>query len=123
MHNKHYCRRSRIGIALLGLMIVCQPLMATEANIPFANESSLTSSHLVEAVLARNPDIPTMEATWEAAKARIEQANAFDDPMLSYSIAPQSAGANSMDFGQKLSLSQRLALAGQTRLAWRCRPR
>ncbi len=113
MHNKHYCRRSFIGIALLGLVVACQPLMATEANIPFANESLLTSSHLVEAVLARNPDIPTMEATWGVAKARIEQANAFDDPMLSYSIAPQSAGANGMDFGQKLSLSQRLPWPGK----------
>lgn len=89
-HNKNYCRRSRkvnsggregplgeLGVAVLGLVIICQPLMANEADIPFANESSLTSSHLVEAVLARNPDIPTMKATWEAAKARIEQANSF----------------------------------------------
>jgi len=113
MYNKIFCKRSRLGIALLGLVVVCQPLMATEADIPFANDASLTSSHLVEAVLARNPDIPTMEATWEAAKARIEQANAFDDPMLSYSIAPQSAGADDMDFGQKLSLSQRLPWPGK----------
>jgi len=100
-------------IALLGLVVICQPLMATEADIPFANEASLTSSHLVEAVLARNPDIPTMEATWEAAKARIEQAESFDDPMLSYTVAPQSAGADGMDFGQKLSLSQRLPWSGK----------
>ena len=113
MHNKNYCRRSHLGIAVLGLTLICQPLMATEADIPFANESSLTSSHLVEAVLARNPDIATMEATWAAAKARIEQANSFDDPMLSYTIAPQSAGADGMDFGQKLSLSQRLPWPGK----------
>jgi len=64
-----------MGNALLGLVVVCQPLMASEADIPFANESSLTSSHLVEAVLARSPDIATVEATWEAAKAGIDQAN------------------------------------------------
>lgn len=113
MHNKSYYRHSHVGSALLGLVVVCQPLMATETDVPFANEASLTSSHLVEAVLARNPDMLTMEATWEAAKARIEQASAFDDPMLSYSIAPQSAGAEGMDFGQKLSLSQRLPWPGK----------
>ncbi len=117
MHNKNYCRRSRLcshfSVVPLGLVVVCQPLMATEADIPFANEASLTSSHLVEAVLARNPDILTMEATWEAAKARVEQVSSFDDPMLSYSIAPQSVGADDMDFGQKLSLSQRLLWPGK----------
>ncbi len=71
MHNKHYCWRSRMGIALLGLVVAYQPLMATEADIPFANESSLTSSHLVEAVLARNPDIPTMEATSGRRQRRV----------------------------------------------------
>ncbi len=91
MHNKNYCRRSHLGIAVLGLALICQPLMATEADSPFANEQSLTSSHLVKAVLARSPDITTMEATWAAAKARIEQANSFDDPMLSYTVAPQSS--------------------------------
>ncbi len=113
MHNKKDCGRSRFEAVLLGLAVVCQPLLAVEADTPFANESSLTASRLVEVVLARNPDIPTMEATWEAAKARIEQARSLDDPMLSYSIAPQSAGADGMDFGQKLSLSQRLSWPGK----------
>jgi len=113
MCNKKECRRSRFGAVLLGLAVVCQPLMAAEVDTPFANESPLTLSRLVEAVLARNPDIPSMEATWEAAKARIEQARSLDDPMLFYNIAPQSVGAEGMDFGQKLSLSQRLPWPGK----------
>ncbi len=102
-----------MGIALLGLAAVCQPLMATEADIPFANESSLISSRLVEAVLARNPDIPAMKAAWTAAKARITTAESFDDPMLSYSVAPQTIGVPGVDFGQKLAFSQRLPWPGK----------
>ena len=113
MYNKTDCRRSRFGGVLLGLAVVCQPLMADEVDTPFADPSSLTSSRLVEAVLARNPDIPTMEATWAATKARIEQARSLDDPMLFYSMAPRSATADGMDFGQKLSLSQRLPWPGK----------
>ncbi len=117
MYNKNYCRRfhscSRFSVVLFGLAVVCQPLMAAEMDAPFANESSLTSSRLVAAVLARNPDIPTMEATWAAAQARIVQAGSLDDPILSYSVAPQTVGADGMDFGQKLSLSQRLPWPGK----------
>jgi len=117
MHNTNYCGSfrscSRFSVVLLGLAVICQPLMANEAGLPFADKSSLTSAHLVEAVLARNPDIPTMEAVWMAAKARIRQASSFDDPMLSYSIAPQSVGADGLDFGQKLSFSQRLPWPGK----------
>jgi len=113
MHNKNDCRRSRIGIVLLGLAALYQPLMAAEADSPFGNEPALTSSRLVEAVLARNPDIPAMEAAWAAAKARITPAESFDDPMLSYSVAPQTIGESGMDFGQRLTFSQRLPWPGK----------
>jgi len=113
MHNKNDCRRSRIGIVLLGLAALYQPLMAAGADMPFANEPSMTSARLVEAVLERNPDIPAMEAAWTAAKARVAPAESFDDPMLAYHIAPRTAGADGMDFGQKLTLSQRLPWPGK----------
>lgn len=114
MHNKNdYCRRARFGIALLGLAVVCQPLMAVEDDSPFAGEPSLSASRLVAAVLARHPDIPAMEAAWRAAKARIASAESYDDPMLSYTMAPQTIGEPGMDFGQKLSLSQRLPWPGK----------
>jgi cobalt-zinc-cadmium efflux system outer membrane protein len=115
MHNKNYCRRSRcyFSAVLLGLTAVCQPLMAAEADSQFANAPSLTSAHLVEAVLARNPDIPAMQAAWIAAKARVTPAESFDDPMLSYTVAPQTIGESGMNFGQKLSLSQRLPWPGK----------
>jgi len=79
----------------------------------FGGTQRLTSQQLLKAVLARNPDIPTMEASWEAAKARVEQAESLDDPILAYSIAPQTAGEDSMDFGQKLTLSQHLPWPGK----------
>jgi len=115
MHNKNYCRRSRsyFSAVLLGLTAVCQPLMAAEVDISFANAPSLTSAHLVEAVLARNPDIPAMQAAWTAAKARVAPAESFDDPMFSYTVAPQTIGESGMDFGQKLTFSQRLPWPGK----------
>ena len=86
--------------------------VADEDNL-FDGVQRLTSQQLLEAVLAHNPDIPTMEATWEAAKAHVEQAESLDDPVISYSIAPQTVGADGVDFGQKLSISQRLPWPGK----------
>ena len=87
--------------------------LAAENEALFANAPQLTATQLVEAVLKRNADIPAMQAAWQAAQARIEQAGAFDDPKLSYQIAPLTLGQNNMDVGQKLSISQRLPWAGK----------
>jgi len=84
-----------------------------DTNALFTNVQQLTATQLVKAVLKHNPDIPAMQAAWQAAQARIEQAGAFDDPRLSYQIAPQTVGQNKMDLGQKLSISQRLPWSGK----------
>ena len=86
---------------------------AADTDVLFANTPQLTATQLVEAVLKRNADIPAMQAAWQAAQARIEQASAFDDPRLSYQIAPQTLGQNNVDFGQKFSISQRLPWSGK----------
>ena len=86
---------------------------AADTDGLFANIQQLSPTQLVEAVLKRNADIPAMQATWQAAQARIEQAGALDDPKLSYQAAPQTLGQNTMDFGQKLSISQRLPWSGK----------
>ena len=86
---------------------------ATDTDGLFANMQQLSPTQLVEAVLKRNANIPAMQATWQAAQARIEQAGAFDDPKLSYQVAPQTLGQNTMDAGQKLSISQRLPWPGK----------
>lgn len=85
-------------------------------NDPLTGSAQLSSAQLVQAVLARNPSLPAMQAAWEAARASIEQASALADPMLSYAVAPETAGATGLDFGQRLELSQALPWPGKRRL-------
>ncbi len=100
--------------AAITLLLSCGfPVSASGADTLFANISQLTATQLVEAVLKRNADILAMQAAWQAAQAHIDQASAFDDPRLSYQIAPQTLGQSSMDVGQKLSISQRLPWPGK----------
>ncbi len=82
----------------------------------FAGASRLSPAQLVEAVLARNPSLPAMQAAWQAAKARIAQASALDDPMLSYSIAPETRNAPVNDLRETIRFSQRLPWPGKRRL-------
>ncbi|HED17881.1 MAG TPA: TolC family protein, partial [Gammaproteobacteria bacterium] len=82
----------------------------------FVHNQRLTPQQLVEAVLARNPTLPAMQAAWQAAQSRIEPAAALDDPLLSYAVAPRTVGADDQDFGQKLELSQQLPWPGKRQL-------
>ncbi len=117
MYNKIFFWRFRTAIILLAwLTVTGQAAMAAPVDDGLEYEPKLTSAGLVDAVLARNPDIPAMQAAWEAAQARIDQAGALEDPMISYAFAPQTAGASGMDFGQKLSISQRLPWPGKRKL-------
>lgn len=117
MQNKKFywpCRAR--AAALVWLAIGGYNGVAAAANDVFQHDSQLTPEQLVEAVLDRNPDVPAMQAAWDAARSRIVQGEAFDDPMLIYGFAPQTAGASGMDFGQKLSVSQRLPWPGKRQL-------
>lgn len=117
MQNKKFywpCRAR--AAALIWLAIGGYSGVTAEANDVFQHDSQLTPERLVEAVLDRNPDVPAMQAAWEAARSRIAQGEAFDDPMLTYGFAPQTAGASGLDFGQKLSISQRLPWPGKRQL-------
>lgn len=117
-YESYLFRRSLAGSLLTRVVMVLlvtvwnAGAVADEDNL-FDGVQRLTSQQLLEAVLAHNPDIPAMEAAWEAAKAHVEQAESLDDPVISYSIAPQTVGADGMDFGQKLSISQRLPWSGK----------
>lgn len=86
---------------------------AAEIDMLFASTEKLNSTQLVEAVLKRNADIPAMQAAWQAAQARAEQADDFDDPTFSYQIAPETIDQSNIDFGQKISISQRLPWSGK----------
>ena len=46
--------------------------------------SGLSLDALILEALENNPDIRAVRAWWEAEEARIEQANALDDPELGF---------------------------------------
>lgn len=83
---------------------------------PFAGAAVLERRALIEAVLARNPDIDAARAAWRRSLARIPQESAFDDPMVSYSIAPLSI-ASDAPFGQRIEIEQKLPITSRRSLA------
>lgn len=109
-------RRSLTGVAMILLVSFGNTaVLAADDNL-FDKNRHLTSEQLVEAVSANNPTLPALQAAWQAAQSRIEPAAALDDPMLSYTAAPRTAGEDNLDFGQKLELSQKLPWPGKRRL-------
>ena len=86
-----------------------------ESANPFNGVATLERRALVAAVLERNPTIEAAHAAWQAAEARPAQAGALDDPMLTYSIAPASVGAD-VPFGQVIDFSQRIPFPGKRSL-------
>lgn len=98
----------------LGSMPRSQPARLDED--PFAGAAVLERRALIEAVLARNPDIEAARAAWRRALARVPQETALDDPMVSYSIAPLSI-AGDVPFGQRIEIAQKLPITSRRGLA------
>src|SRR5665811_1398429 len=73
--------------------------LATEAIFNQAG-GALSSTQLVSAVLAANPQLEVVQAIWQATASRIEQESALDDPMLVHSMAPQTIGNQQNGFSQ-----------------------
>lgn len=82
----------------------------------FGSQHQLVMEQLVQAVLIRNPSIEAMTSSWQAAQSRIEQVSSLNDPMLSYSFAPETRNSKGQDFGQKIQLSQILPWPGKLEL-------
>ncbi|MDO9168195.1 MAG: TolC family protein [Methylobacter sp.] len=76
----------------------------------------LSSPQLVAAVLAANPQMEVVRAIWQASVARIGQQSALDDPMLTYTMAPQTVGSPQIGFGQRIEISQKIPWPGKLRL-------
>ncbi len=77
---------------------------------------ALDRTALVRAVLARNPSLGAMRAAWHAAAADVRAAGTFDDPMVTYELAPLSI-ASSAPFGQRVQVSQKLPWPGKRAVA------
>lgn len=65
----------------------------------------------VKEVLARHPGQKAAEEAVAAVRARVSQAFAFQDPQLSYSLAPMSVSSSART-GQELRLSQQFPALG-----------
>lgn len=90
---------------------------------PFSDAAELSVETLIEQVLARNPSLAEMVATWRAASARYPQVTSLDDPMIGGTVGPASIGSNDVDFAYRVEVSQKypwrgkLALRGESALA------
>ncbi len=89
--------------------------LATETIFNQA-DGALSSTQLVSAVLAANPQLEVVQAIWQASVARIGQQSALDDPMLAYGMAPQTVGRAQTAFGQRIEISQKIPWPGKLRL-------
>jgi outer membrane protein, heavy metal efflux system len=83
------------------------------ADDPLAGLGRLERDVLVQAVLERNPSLEAARQAWRAAGARVPQARALADPMLSYGVAPLSLDPGGSSFGQSIELRQDLPWPGK----------
>ncbi|MGE0484240.1 MAG: TolC family protein [Gammaproteobacteria bacterium] len=72
---------------------------------------TLTGDGLVAWVLRVNPGLAAVEAAAESAAFRIDPAGSLDDPMLSYAVAPFSAGGD-RGLNQRVDFSQKIPWPG-----------
>ena len=85
---------------------------------PLAGQARVDRQALVRTVLERNPSLEAARQAWRAAQARVPQARALADPMLSFGIAPLSLLPGSPP-GQTLELRQDLPYPGKRDLRGR----
>lgn len=84
------------------------PAMAAD---PLFGAGPLTSQQLVEAVLERNPSLEALRAAVMGAANRVAPAAALDDPMVSYTLAPQTISSGDR-LSQAVDLSQEIPWPG-----------
>ncbi|MEO8803011.1 MAG: TolC family protein [Rudaea sp.] len=105
------------------ILVLCGTALAANAPAIDAATSQLNTSDstsnvdsLVAAVLDRNPGIAAMRAAVDGAGARVELAGALDDPMVSYLVAPNTAGGPRQGLNQNLQVSQAIPWPGTLNL-------
>jgi outer membrane protein, heavy metal efflux system len=76
----------------------------------------LERSAYVRAVLRRSRSIESARQAWRAAIARVREAGAFEDPMVTLEVAPLSIGSSSARLGWAGDVSQRLPWPGKLSL-------
>lgn len=82
----------RAGVA--GVATVAHPTLESSARSPSEPDAAepLQLDRLVAQVLAANPSLLAMQAAVREARARVGPAGALADPVLTYQVAPLTAG-------------------------------
>src|SRR5579875_3707111 len=92
-------------------------LAPQSADTLFAGQEELPLDTLVQAVLARNPTLAQMIATWKAVQARYPQVTSLDDPVLDTTLAPAGLGTTGdASNGYRIAAWQRLPWRGKLTL-------
>lgn len=83
----------------------------------FAQSKELAVDALVASVLARNPTLAQMTATWRAVQARYPQVTSLDDPTFGTTLAPAGLGTTGDGSnGYRFEVWQRLPWHGKLSL-------
>ncbi|HEX2239131.1 MAG TPA: TolC family protein [Gammaproteobacteria bacterium] len=113
--------RNAQHFAAICLVASCA-LPAMAADSLFGTET-LTAQRLVKTVLVRNPSLPALHAAASEAASRVEPAGTLDDPMLSYTFAPETLdslqNSNGPDRGLNYSVDLSQAIPWPGTLALR----
>ena len=98
--------------AVLAMGAAAEPAAPAQENRPDRQAAqALTAEALVEWVIEANPGLAAAETAAEAAAYRIEPAGSLEDPMLSYGMAPLTAGGDP-GLRQLIEVSQRIPWPG-----------
>ncbi len=117
LHKNYVQFWNRVFLNLLtGILLAYTTTSIASQDALFIRNDQLEGKQLIQMVLDRNPSIEAMQSAWQAAVSRIDHVDALDDPMLSYSFAPETRNAQGQDFGQKIQLSQKLPWPGKLEL-------
>ncbi len=114
--NQAHNRTRPLGGLVLCLLAQALPAGSTDKPQTSLAVQRLEPAGLVRQVLARNPGIAAMRQKWRAAEAYSRRAGALADPVLSYSLAPDSSNTPGAAQGEKYLLSQTLPWPGKRRL-------
>lgn len=98
-------------ISLTSLTIEAKALASDD--ISHQNKTLLTAQQLVTTVLLANPQLEIAQAAWEASLTQADQHASFDDPMFSYTMAPQTLEDSRTNYGQRIEISQKLPWPGK----------
>ena len=109
--------KNNVVIALITLLASQWPLFAAASSEDIFNRTDrLSPEKLVALVLQHNPDIQAASSAAHAARERIVQVGAFDDPVIKYSVAPRTLSNPDIDARHSIALSQRLPWTGKRKL-------